>query len=384
LTHTAEHNSRSDQPESYFPRPPEILEIHIVSLQSANSVTLGSQQRNIPHAYDQQWNLNVQYQFARNWMLQVGYFGTSGTHLTTLVDANYVPVLGPGNPNSLRRFKSIFFPTTTPSIGGTPQGVTMSPLGIIDRTENVGSSNFNSMQAKVTHEMGGGFTALASWTWSKALGDTYDLSPAGSTLGYTYQNPANLKGEYGPLATNLSQSFVFSGLWQLPYGHGRRFGANSAPWTDAVLGGWSLDSIVSLSSGRYFTVTVNGTPSNSGQTDRANIVGNPNAVPGGRRVAEFINTAAFAANAPYTYGNEQRNSILGPNYRDLDFSLSKEGTMFSVKDQPVNLQFRWDVFDAFNHPNFQLPGNVLGTTSFGKISAADDPRQMQLALKIIF
>lgn len=357
---------------------------NIVSLQAANSVTLGSQQRNIPHAYVKQWNLNLQYQFARNWMLQVGYFGTSGTHLTTLVDANYVPVLGPGSTNSLRRFKSIFIPTTIPGVAGTPQGVTISPVGIINRSENVGTMNFNSMQAKVTHELKGGFTILASWTWSKGLGDTLDSNPAGSSLGYAYQNPANLKGEYGPLDTNLSQVFVFSGLWQLPYGHERRFGSNIAPWANAVLGGWSLDNIVSLSSARYFTVTVNGTPSNSGQTDRANIVGNPNAASGGRTPAHFFNTSAFAANAPFTYGNEQRNSILGPNYRDLDFSLSKEGTMFSVKEQPVNLQFRWDVFDAFNHPNFQLPGNVLGTTSFGKISAANDPRQMQLALKIIF
>jgi hypothetical protein len=357
---------------------------NIVSLQAANSVTLGSQQRDIPHAYVQQWNLNLQYQVASNWMLQVGYFGTKGTHLTTLVDANYVPTLGPGSTNSLRRFKSIFIPTNIPGVAGTPQGVTISPVGIINRSENVGSTNFNSMQAKVTHELKGGFTILASWTWSKALGDTFDSNPAGSSLGYGYQNPANLKGEYGPLDTNLSQVFVFSGLWQLPFGHERRFGANINPLANAVLGSWSLDGIIDLTSGRYFTVTVNGTPSNSGQTDRANIVGDPNAVPGGRTVASFFNTAAFQANAPFTYGNEQRNSILGPNYRDLDFSLSKEGTMFSVKDQPVNLQFRWDVFNAFNHPNFQLPGNVLGTSTFGKLSAANDPRQMQLALKVIF
>src|SRR6185437_13265826 len=99
---------------------------------------------------------------------------------------------------------------------------------------------------------------------------------------------------------------------------------------------------------------VNGTPSNSGQTDRANIVGDPYKVPGGRSVKEFINTAAFAPNAPYTYGDEQRNSIIGPDYKDLDFSLTKESTMFTVKDEPVNLQFRWDVFDAFNHPNFHI------------------------------
>jgi hypothetical protein len=151
-----------------------------------------------------------------------------------------------------------------------------------------------------------------------------------------------------------------------------------------VLGGWSLNSIVTLTSGRPFSVSVNGNPSNSGQTDRANIVGNPNAVPGGRRVAEFINTGAFAANAPYTYGDQQRNSIIGPNYRDLDCSLSKVATLFSVKDQPVNLQFRWDVFNAFNHHNFGFPGNVLGTPTFGQLTFANDPRQMQVALKVIF
>jgi hypothetical protein len=153
------------------------------------------------------------------------------------------------------------------------------------------------------------------------------------------------------------------------------------------LGGWSLDSIITLEGGRPFTVSVNGTPSNSGQTDRANIVPgqNPNAAPpGGRTVAHFLNTAAFAANAPYTYGDEQRNSIIGPNFRDLDFSLTKEGTMFSLKDQPVKLQFRWDVFNSFNHHNFDYPNNTLGTGTFGTITAANDPRQMQVALKVIF
>ncbi len=357
---------------------------NIVSLQTANSVTLGSRQRNFPHAYTPQWNLNVQYQFARNWMFQVGYFGNRGVHLANIIDANSVPVLGPGSTNSLRRFKSIFVPESAPTTGVTPPGVTISPLGIINRTENTGSTNFNSLQTKVIHELSAGFTVMAAYAWSKALGDIASSAANGSSPGYAYQNPANLKGEYGPLNTNISQVFVVSGLWQLPLGHGRRFGSNIAPWANAMLSGWELSSIVSLSSANNFTVTVNGTPSNSGQTDRANIVGDPNAVPGGRTVNEFFNTAAFQANAPFTYGNERRNSILGPDFKDLDFSLSKTGTMFRVKDQPVNLQFRWDVFNAFNHPNFGFPGNVLGTPTFGKITSADDPRQMQMALKVIF
>jgi hypothetical protein len=355
-----------------------------VSLAHATSVSLASQQRTPPHSYSQQLNLNVQYQFANDWMFQLGYFGVTGTHLVNLLDTNYVTSLGPGNINSRRRFKTIFVPTSAPTIAGPIQGVNISPLGSILRTENEGRTNFNSMQAKLTHEMAKGFTILAAWTWSKALGDTFDSSPQGASPGYNYQNPADLRQEYGQLDTQLSQSFVFSGVWDLPYGHGRQFGSNIAPWANSVLGGWSLNSILTVTSGRPFTVTVNGNPSNSGQTDRANIVGDPNSVSGGRTVAKFFNTAAFAPNAPYTYGNEQRNSILGPNYKDLDFSLSKESSLFDVKADNLKLQFRWDVFNAFNHPNFGSPGNVLGTPTFGQLTFANDPRQMQLALKVIF
>jgi hypothetical protein len=358
-----------------------------VSLSAANSVQLGSQALNSPHAYAQQWNLNIQYQVARNWMVQVGYFADAGVHIQNLFDTNYVPVLGPGNTNTLRRFKSIFIPETANGVPGPPQGVTMSPLGIIDRVQNNGSTNFNSLQAKVTHSFSGGFTILASYTWAKGLGDIAEAAGGGTGVGFAYQNPGNIHGEYGPTNEELAQSFVASGLWDLPYGHGRAFGATSAPWVDAILGGWSLDSIIDVEGGRPFSVTVNGTPSNSGQTDRANIVPgqNPNAPPpGGRTVTNWLNKAAFAANAAYTYGDEQRNSLVGPNYRDLDFALSKTGKMFSLKDQPVNLQFRWDVFNSFNHPNFEYPVATLGTGTFGDITAANDQREMQLALKVIF
>jgi hypothetical protein len=355
-----------------------------VSLQQAKSVSLASQQRNPAHAYSQQWNMNVQYQFAPNWIFQVGYFGVKGTHLVNLLDANYVTSLGPGNINQRRRVKSLFIPTSVPGMAGPVSGVTVSPLGQILRTEFTGNSNFNSLQAKVEHQFSRGFTILGVWVWSKALGDTADSNPEGVSPGYGYQNPANLRQEYSPLATQLAQSFVFSGIWDLPYGHGRQFGSNVAPWANALLGGWSLGSILTLTSGRPFTVTVNGDPANSGQTNRANLVGNPYDVPGGQSVAEFFNTAAFAPNQPFTYGNLGRNAIIGPKYANLDASLMKEVTMFSVKDQPVNLQFRWDVFNFFNHPNFQFPGSTYGTPTFGELTSANDPRLMQIALKVIF
>lgn len=355
-----------------------------VSIQHATSVSLASLQRNPPHSYSQQWNANVQYQFASNWLFQVGYFGDKGTHLANLLDTNYVTSLGPGNINQRRRFKSVFVPLSIPGAAGPVSGVVISPLGSILRQENTGNSMFNSMQAKVEHRFSGGFTILASWVWSKGLGDIRGLSPEGAAPGSNYQNPANLRQERGYLDTQLAQSFVLSEIWDLPYGHGRRFGSNVAPAINAVLGGWSLGGILTLTSGRPFTVTVNGDPANSGQTDRPNLVGNPYAVAGGQRVAEFFNTAAFAPNQPYTYGNLGRNAMIGPGFDNLDCSLMKEATPFALKDHPVNLQFRWEVFNLFNHPNFGFPGSTLGTPTFGQLTYANAGRKMQAGLKIIF
>jgi hypothetical protein len=357
---------------------------NFVALSSANNVTLASMQRNPPHAYNQQWNLSAQYQFARDWMVQVGYIGSKGTHIVNLYDANYVKSLASGSVNARRRFGNLFVPTSAPGTAGAAQGVTIPLLAQILRTEYSGNVNFNGMQTTLTHQLSQGFTILGSWIWSKALGDTYDVATGGGIASYNYQNPANLRGEYGPLDTNLSQSFVISGLWDLPYGHGKRFGASLPAWANTLLGDWSLDGIMTKTAGSPFNVTVNGNPSNSGQTDRPNIVGNPYAPTGGQNKAHFLNVAAFQANTAYTYGNMQRDSMVGPRYTDVDSSLSKVVTMFNVKDQPVNLQLRWDIFNIANHPNYNIPGTTLGTGTFGQLTSDVAARQMQIAAKIIF
>ena len=359
--------------------PPDQL-----ALQNAQSVSLASSQRNPSYGYSQQWNMNVQYQFANNWMLQVGYFGSRGTHLVNLVDANYVQSLAPGNINQRRRFKSIFVPLSIPGQAGQVTGVTISPLGSILRQENTGNTIFHSMQAKVEHRFAAGFTVLASWLWSKGLGDIRGLSPEGAAPGSAFQNPANLRQERGLLDTQLAHSFVLSEIWEVPYGRGRRFGSGLNPVVNTVLGGWSLGGILTLTTGHPYNITVNGDPANSGQTDRANLVGDPNAVPGGRSVAQFFNTAAFQANQPYTYGNLGRNSMIGPGFSNLDCSLMKEATPFRVKEQPVNTQFRWEFFNIFNHPNFGFPGGTIGTPTFGQLTNASNGRKMQVGLKFIF
>src|SRR6266852_2795323 len=104
---------------------------------------------------------------------------------------------------------------------------------------------------------------------------------------------------------------------------------------------------------------------NSGQTDRADLVGDPKAVPGGSSVAQFFNTAAIQANKPFTYGNLGRNALIGPGFANVDSSLLKQATLFKLADQPFDLQFRWEFFNIFNHPNFGFPVNTFGTPTFG-------------------
>jgi hypothetical protein len=152
---------------------------------------------------------------------------------------------------------------------------------------------------------------------------------------------------------------------------------------DVFFGGWSVGGLVTLTAGRPFNVTVNGDPANSSETNRADVVGDPNNVPGGRSVEEYFNTAAFQANQKFTYGNLGRNALLGPTHENFDFSLMKRTTLFAASE-PVDLQFRWELFNALNHSNFGFPGGTLGNPTFGQLTSAAPARKMQFGLKLIF
>ena len=206
----------------------------------------------------------------------------------------------------------------------------------------------------------------------------------GAAPGATFQNMANLRAERGLIDPNETQRVVISGIWDVPYGRGRKFGTNLNRVLNTLVGDWSLQGIETFTTGHPFTVTVSVDNANAAETDRPNVVGNWAAVPGGSTLHQWFNTAAFQANAPYTFGNLGRNNMIGPNYENIDCSLVKQGRLFAVKDQPWNLQFRWEFFNVLNHPNFQFPGSSLGTPTFGQITAADPARLMQVAMKVVF
>ena len=359
--------------------PPESL-----ALENASSVSLASHEQNPALGYAQQWNLNMQYQLAPDWMVQVGYFAAKGSHLSNKINSNYVESLAPGNINQRRIHKSILVPTSIPGAAGPPQGVLVSPLGSIIRTQYTGNSTFHSLQAKMEHEFSQGFTLLTSWIWSRGIGDLIGDNGPGQAPGSGFQNMGNLQAERGLMDVHLAHRFVLSAIWEMPFGRGRQFGGDLHPALDALFGGWSVGGILTLGTGRPYNVTVNGDPANHGETNRADVIGDPNDVPGGWSVQEFFNRAAFKANEPFTYGDLGRNALLGPGYQNVDFSLMKRTTLFAVADQPWDLQFRWELFNAFNRANFGFPGGTFGNPTFGQLTSAAEARKMQFGLKLIF
>jgi len=325
---------------------------------------------NYRDAYMQEWNFDVQYSMFKNLALDVGYVGTRGVHL-------------PGGQNVNQ--PNVGQPTPYPQFGPTLTDIT-----------NSRDSSYNALQTKIEKRGPRGGDFLVSYTWSRCIDD-------GSTLfgalggGTTPQYAFNLAAERGLCNFNTNQRLVFNYVYELPMGAGHQFLGQGA--ISHVLSHWQVAGILALQSGQPLTVQ-RGVPQSltttSGSQDRPNVVGNPLVAgmvagnPGCSAPSQigvpsaWFNTCAFAA-APGQFGNEGRDALLGPGYDNLDFSLLKD----VVWTESRRIQFRAEVFNIFNHPNFDLPNNNFDSKTFGQIQSANayggrPPRQIQLGIKLIF
>lgn len=333
--------------------------------------------------YNQMFNLNVQHTFAKDWMVQVGYFGTTAHHLLKLFDLNQ-PAPGAGDVNSRRPYKSFVYPGTT---------TTITPLAGFSGQTFTGNANYNSGQVKLEKRMSHGFTILSSYIYSRSLSDICGLGDgtfSGQAPGCAVQNSYNLRAEYGLDNQHIKHRFVASYIYQLPFGHNRAFGKNWNGAVNAVLGGWSTDGILTFTSGVPFTITVSSDLAGTGNylsVQRPNQTGNPARPAGANPVAQFFNTAAFTPAAAYTFGTLGRNTMTGPGYSNMDAGLFKNTKFYRSAD----LQFRFEVFNVTNTPQFSTPGNSLtpgvavSTTTFGQItSTVGNSRKLQFGAKVSF
>jgi hypothetical protein len=323
---------------------------------------------NYRNATTESWSLSIEQQLMQNLALHVAYVGSESYHLTTVVDQN----AGVYANSGARPYASV-------------------GLGQILTDESVGNSSYHSLQASIDKRMSHGFQVHSNFTWSKVLDESAEgnISEGGSYPGIT--NPFNLKANKGISDLNMPLISTSNFTYTSP-----SLRSHSGVLRN-VLGAWGLSSIYTLESGRPFGVVAGGAGNNSESQqfhDRADVVpGVSPAVHHGSRaqwLQQYINPAAFTDNAPGTFGNSGRNLFRGPRINSADTAITKNWTV----QERYGLQFRWEMFNTFNHTSFASPTNSgitgddinLSTSNFGQITSVGEvaPRVMQGALKLTF
>jgi hypothetical protein len=323
----------------------------------------------------QQWNVNVQRSLPGDVLLEVGYAGNSLTGAWMQYDANQPPPEA-GSANANRPFQTL--PVT-----GTPYVI--PSLADILRIGKVGYGYYNALQTKLEKRYSSGVSLLASYSYSKTMS-------LGENQSNGVQNIHNFRADKSVSSQDLTNHLTASAVYDLPFGRGRRFGANWNRYTDSVAGGWSIDPIFTYSSGIPFNLTVTGNPSNTGtglggSNDRPNIVGdyhaaiNPSTNTTTRTKAQWFNTSALAANSIYTFGNAGRNILRADGVTSLDLAAHK-----AIKiTERVNAQFRLEAFNVANHDVLAAPNAAVGSSTFGQVtSASSTARELQAAVKVSF
>jgi Carboxypeptidase regulatory-like domain/TonB dependent receptor/TonB-dependent Receptor Plug Domain len=370
---------------------------------NASGLQLRGIQFNYQTPYSMGGNLTVQYQLTSTIAVQAAFVTTQARHLEIF----------PGNNEP-----STVAPVNTPE-------ATLVPFpdfgfgGSLAQTE--GNSGYNGLQTQIEKRFGGGLTLLANYTYSKTLTDAHDLLNGGSLTGYRapYVPGMGIQADYGLAPFDIRNVFHFSGTYELPVGKGKKFMGDATGWRNQVFGGWATNWIVTLQDGQPITLgcpsstasglgcnalRVPGQPLDLGlHTDANGLLswfGNPKAftqpcVLGVGGVPEANNPTGCV---PLT-GNAALGGLAqvpGPGFHRLDWSFFKN---FPITETRY-LQFRMEIFNIFNHPNFSAPGfggngvvaisgsGNYNSSTFGEIGSTRDspydPRQIQFALKFYF
>jgi outer membrane receptor protein involved in Fe transport len=339
------------------------------ALSEPNTPSLFSLDTNLRTPYVMQWHLTFQYQLGGNTMLETSYVGSKSNKEYLFLNVNQAA------------------PSADPSAAYGPR----RPFPYVDASiyylRSGGNANYNALQLSLQHRLTHGLSLIANYTYSKSLGDASSAN-LGSQNNDAFRYTFTPNIEYGPLDFDVRNRFVTSFIYQLPFGQGQRFGGGSSSLVDQVIGHWTASGLVTLSSGTWYTVT-------DGNANFANSDGQqrPDFVPGQKASGKpcvpgtFFNTCAFADPPLGSFGDVSMNSLQGPDNKDVDFALEK---IIPIRES-LQLELRAEAFNVLNHPNFLFaaPGpqnsnnaTVFGTPSFGYVTAAQAPREIQFAAKL--
>lgn len=337
-------------------------------------------------AFIQQYNLTTEFQFSHTLSLTTGYVGQKGTHLVDPREYNQ-PLPGVGDPI-----------TWAPLQQRRPLFAVAPLITNISGTDSSSTMNYNGLQTSLRKRYSAGLDFVASYTFSKTMTDNLGYYGSGGSTaseGAYWQNAYNRHGDYGRAFFDSTHVFSLGGNYEIPVGRNRTFFKNMNRAADLVLGGWKVNSIVSIHSG--FPMTINGRDS-SNQIVRGSLRSNRYAAfdyhnsnidhwfgddvsicttPG-----QFDGKCQYGNAAPGAFGNAGKGTEIGPGYKNLDFTVGKQ---FHITERQY-FDFRLEMYNAFNHANFNTPARSLtNLTSFGVItSTIGNPRTMQAGLKFFF
>src|SRR5579875_810904 len=339
------------------------------SLVNPNTPTLFSIDPSLATPYMQDWNLGLQYQLPGDTLFEVAYAGSKGSRLYDFLNGNQAaPTANPGAPTAPRR-----------------------PFPAVDSGISLFSSDafstYHSLQVKVQKNFSHGFSLLGTYTWAHSL-DNASSANLGSQNNSSFRYFQDRRIEYGNSDFDVRNRGVISGVWQLPFGQGKPFASGVSNGMNQIVGGWQVAGIATFSDGNWFTITdSNGNFANSDGPQRPNEIGNPNGAP--CQPNTFFNTCAFVDPPLGSFGNTGKNTVAGPGFYNIDFSVFKE---FKTSER-THLQFRSEFFNILNHPHllpaqtgpqFGINTTALGSPEFGFLTGAGAPREIQFALKFFF
>ena len=295
------------------------------------------------------WHFSIQRQLPGQIIADVGYVGNQSSH------------------NSRSRPINVLRPAEQQALAGRDLRpyLPYRGLGGLSIAEPASSSSYNSLQVRVNRRFKDGFLFNASYTVAKAISDAQDRWDAP-------QDPFNLRAERGYNEDDRRHVLVIHSIYELPFFKGLQ----GLP--AYVLKGWQISATANFNSGRHFNPGLTGAPNQIAV--RPDVVGKAALSKSEKTLFRFFNTAAFARPAAWTYGNAGRNILVGPGTNNWDVMIAKNTRI----QERLNVQFRCETFNFFNHPSYTGINTTYGSSAFGQVNGVNAGRVFQLGMKVMF
>ncbi len=342
--------------------------------------------RDTPSPWTIQYNVNVQRELPWSLFLEVAYVGTRGYDLSRVGEGGLS--LNQLDPQHMSLGSQLNQQVPNPFFGIVNNGVLTQPTvsraqllrpypqftDVIPLYSSGAKSRYNALQMTGRKRLSQGLMFEGSYTFAKT-----------SEIGMSHQNSYDIEASWALASYDIDHRFVFSYLYELPFGRNRRFASGASTLLNAIIGGWQFNGITTLQSGTPLSITANNTAGIFGARTQPNHNGQDPRLEGpvNERLNRYFDTSAYSQPAAFTFGNHPIFSpvLRAHGVRNFDLSLFKN---FGVRTG-VTLQFRVEALNAFNRVQFSGPNTSVTSSSFGVISGqANAPRQLQFGLKLLW